>query len=209
MVDDQRSFARSAMTAHWTGRATGEAVGTAGQDWLWSALEDAELIDRPPFGYSVKVTLNGGSASTETCALPPAPESVKAARDFTSAALRAWGMLGLLDDMGLVVSELVTNALHHATPAFPRCGDASDLDPYDPREAYTGSPIRLSLIRRDAEVICAVRDSGPDVPFRKDPHHIAETGRGLLLVESFSRAWGWTPLRDRGKVVWALFTCRG
>lgn len=193
------------MTAHWTGRATGEAVGTAGQDWLWSALEDADLLDRPPYGYPVRLDLNGsGSASTETCALAPAPESVKAAREFTSKALRAWGMIGLLDDMGLVVSELVTNALHHASPARPRFDDVDSL-----REAYPGNPIRLSLIRRDAEVICAVRDSGPDVPFRKDPHYVAETGRGLLLVESFSRAWGWTPLRDHGKVVWALFTCRG
>jgi hypothetical protein len=199
------------MTAHWAGRATGEAVGTVGQDWLWSALEDAELIERPQYAYPVKLTLNGGSASTETCALPPTPESVKVARDFTAAALRAWGMTGLLDDMGLVVSELVTNALHHATPALTKFRDAGDQDLPDARVAnvYVGNPIRLSLIRRDAEVICAVRDSGPDVPFRKDPHHIAETGRGLLLVESFSRAWGWTPLRDHGKVVWALFTCNG
>jgi anti-sigma regulatory factor (Ser/Thr protein kinase) len=179
------------MTAQWAGRATGETVGTAGHDWLWSALEHAEPFDRSRRGYSMKSGLANESAVTETCALPPEPESVKVARDFTRTTLRGWGMPALFSDMGLVVSELVTNALHHATPA------CSYRDP--------NSPIRLSLIRRDIEVICAVRDSGTNVPFRKEPQHVAETGRGLLLVESFSCAWGWTPLRDNGKVVWALF----
>ena len=29
-------------------------------------------------------------------------------------------------------------------------------------------------------------------------------GRGLLLVEAFSRAWGSLPANDRGKVTWAV-----
>lgn len=181
------------MTAQWAGRATGKAVGTAGQDWLWSALEHADLLAGLPCEYSVKLAADNGPATTESCTLPAEPESVKSARDFSITVLDGWGLGDLYDDVGLVVSELVTNALHHATSA----SGVSDA-PY--------GTIRLTLIRREAEVICAVRDSGTDVPFRKDPQHCAETGRGLLLVESFSRAWGWTPLRDSGKVVWALFT---
>jgi anti-sigma regulatory factor (Ser/Thr protein kinase) len=191
MVDDQRSFARSVMTAQWAGRATGERVGAAGQDWLWSALEHADLLDRCPRDHSAALVADAVPATSETCALPPEPESVRIARDFAVTALRGWGLGALDDDVGLVVSELVTNALHHATPPDPKPGRCD--------------PIQLTLIRREDEVICAVRDTGTEIPFRKEPHQIAETGRGLLLVESFSQAWGWTPLRDNGKVVWALF----
>lgn len=179
------------MTAQRVGRTTGEVGGTADQEWLWSALDHAERLGRPPCSSALKLAALNGSAVTEMSSFPAVPASVKAARDFAVTALRAWGLPTLTDEVCLVVSELVTNALHHATP--PR----SRLDP---------EAIRLSLIRRGDEVICAVRDSGADIPFRKDPHHIAETGRGLMLVESFSSAWGWTPLRDSGKVVWALFT---
>jgi anti-sigma regulatory factor (Ser/Thr protein kinase) len=196
MEDDQRSFAGSAMTAHWVGRTTGgTAGGTVGHDWLWSALARAEHVDLPFFGRPMKPGSRINAAATESRSFPAEPESVKAARDFTVTALRDWGMQRLADEMCLVVSELVTNALHHAPPihAVP---DAE-------------GPIRLSLILRGDEIICAVRDCGSDVPFRKDPQHVAETGRGLLLVESFSRAWGWTPLRGSGKVVWALFTQPG
>jgi hypothetical protein len=38
---------------------------------------------------------------------------------------------------------------------------------------------------------------------------VAETGRGLHLVESFSESWGWHPLGAAGKVVWALFMAPG
>lgn len=182
------------MTAQWAGRAVGETVGAAGQDWLWSAFEHAELFDLPPCDYSTKLAAGSGPATAESCALPPEPESVKIARDFAVDSLALWDLKELIDDVGLVVSELVTNALHHATPPRP----------------YRDSihPIRLTLILRGAELICAVRDSGSEVPFRKEPQQIAETGRGLLLVESFSQAWGWTPLHGCGKVVWALFTTR-
>jgi anti-sigma regulatory factor (Ser/Thr protein kinase) len=181
------------MTAHWVGRTTGStAGGTAGQDWLWSALAPAEHVDLPFFGRPMTPGPRLNTATTESRSFPADPGSVKAARDFAVAALRGWGMRELADEVCLVVSELVTNALHHAPPihAVP-----------DPE-----GPIRLSLIRRGDEIICAVRDCGSDVPFRKNPQDVAETGRGLLLVESFSRAWGWTPLRGSGKVVWALFT---
>jgi hypothetical protein len=35
--------------------------------------------------------------------------------------------------------------------------------------------------------------------------YVAESGRGLHLVESFSETWGWHPIGSAGKVVWALF----
>lgn len=123
-----------------------------------------------------------------TCELPAAPESVRAARHFTRTTLVRWDLSTLLDSIELVASELVTNALRYAVPT-----------------ATPGAPIRLSLVRWTSRVVCAVRDPSGVAPVAKDPDYVAETGRGLHLVDSFSENWGWHPLSGAGKVVWALF----
>jgi signal transduction histidine kinase len=120
----------------------------------------------------------------------PEPESVTDARHFTTAALEAWGMGALADDVSLVVTELITNALRHSLP---------------PRPAEPAGPIRLRLIRQVPYVLCAIQDAAEkDLPQRREPDYIAETGRGLHIVESFSRMWGCARFTG-GKVVWALF----
>jgi hypothetical protein len=53
--------------------------------------------------------------------------------------------------------------------------------------------------------VCAVSDPSSTGPVTRDADYIAESGRGLHLVDSFSRSWGWHPLAGAGKVVWALF----
>ncbi|MCL2729487.1 MAG: ATP-binding protein, partial [Actinomycetia bacterium] len=60
-----------------------------------------------------------------------------------------------------------------------------------------------------SRVVCAVRDPSVTAPIAKDPDYVAETGRGLHLVGSFSENWGWHPLSGAGKVVWALFLAPG
>jgi anti-sigma regulatory factor (Ser/Thr protein kinase) len=122
--------------------------------------------------------------------LQPDPESVTDARHFTTATLESWGLDALCDDVALVVSELVTNALRHSLP---------------PRLAEAPGPIRLRLQHETSFVLCGVLDTGSEAPRRREPDFIAETGRGLHIVESFSATWGWTPLEDGGKIVWALF----
>jgi len=57
------------------------------------------------------------SQPSATCGLWPVAESVKTGRDFTRAVLSDWGLMDLADTAGLVVSELVTNALRHGVPA--------------------------------------------------------------------------------------------
>jgi anti-sigma regulatory factor (Ser/Thr protein kinase) len=127
-----------------------------------------------------------------TCELPAALESVREARRFTRSTLQRWDLAALRECTELVASELVTNALRYAVPV-----------------GAPGSPVRLSLVRWTSRVVCAVRDPSTVGPIAKDPDFVAETGRGLHLVESFSEKWGWHPLTGAGKVVWALFLVPG
>lgn len=128
--------------------------------------------------------------------LPPRYEAVREARQFTRGTLDQWHMGERFDDICLVVSELVTNALRHGLS-----GGASPAPDQDP-------PIRLHLMRWTERLVCAVRDPSHDSPVARDSEDFsAESGRGLFLVDSFTDGWGWHPLAGAlsGKVVWALF----
>ncbi|MGW3495373.1 SpoIIE family protein phosphatase [Streptomyces sp. NPDC001020] len=108
------------------------------------------------------------------------PEAVRHARRFTRRTLRAWGVTEEPDTALLVVSELVTNALVH-----------------------TDGRVRLDLTLVDHRLRVAVADSSPRTPVK--PTNIgweATGGRGILLVEAVSAAWGALPVSG-GKQVWA------
>ncbi|MEU4463626.1 ATP-binding protein [Streptomyces sp. NPDC024017] len=131
-----------------------------------------------------------------SCALPARYEAVGEARRFTRRTLDQWDMGDRFDDVCLVVSELVTNALRHGLPANNAC--VSGREP----------PVRLHLMRWTERLVCAVRDPSHDSPVARETDDFsAESGRGLFLVDSFSDSWGWHPLAGalNGKVVWALF----
>ncbi|MEW2510579.1 ATP-binding protein [Streptomyces sp. NPDC046870] len=130
-----------------------------------------------------------------SCALPARLEAVREARRFTRCTLEQWDVGDRFDDICLVVSELVTNALRHAVPAAPRGGEVHPS-------------VRLHLMRWTERLVCAVRDPSHETPAPRDSDDFsAESGRGLFLVDSFADSWGWHPLAGRldGKVVWALF----
>ncbi|MEU8649254.1 ATP-binding protein [Streptomyces sp. NPDC048737] len=132
-----------------------------------------------------------------SCALPARLEAVREARQFTRRTLGRWEVGERSDDICLVVSELVTNALRH--------GMSSDAAPGPSGEQPL---VRLHLLRWTGRLVCAVRDPGLDSPLpREVDDFAAESGRGLFLVDSFTEGWGWQPLSPNlgGKVVWALF----
>ncbi|MBF9070190.1 ATP-binding protein [Streptacidiphilus fuscans] len=163
-----------------------------------------------------------------SCALAPRRESVRTAREFTRLTLNRWELGDLFDDIALVASELVTNALRYGLPAHvpePRSiwgrrgagaspiGDRMDLRAEETAgSGYGGTAenpgnqplIRLSLVRSDPQVVCAVTDPCENGPVPREADWVAESGRGLHLVESFSQSWGWHPVAV-GKVVWAVF----
>jgi len=121
-------------------------------------------------------------------------ESVHAARDFTLATLRRCATPHSSQDIAVVVSELVTNALRHALPG---------LGGTEPRE-----PVRLGLLQHGCWLLCAVGDPGKAAPVPRTPALLAEAGRGLQMVCVLSDQWGYTTPSDEGKVVWAVFSAR-
>ncbi|MEU8521103.1 ATP-binding protein [Streptomyces sp. NBC_01216] len=136
-------------------------------------------------------------SNSASCALPPRYEAVRGARKFTQSTLTTWDLADRFDDVALVVSELVTNALRHAMPSDP------------PQDEGRGTPVRLHLMRWTGRLVCAVRDPSHQGPEAREAEGdcASESGRGLFLVDSFSDSWGWHPLAGalHGKVVWALF----
>ncbi|MFF8990918.1 ATP-binding protein [Streptomyces sp. NPDC014983] len=135
-------------------------------------------------------------SSAASCALPARYEAVREARRFTRDTLEQWGAGERFDDVCLVVSELVTNALRHALPSE-----------YGRPDEHTAS-VRLHLMRWAERLVCAVRDPSHETPVPRDSDDFsAESGRGLFLVDSFADSWGWHPLAGplEGKVVWAMF----
>ncbi|NLT56879.1 MAG: ATP-binding protein [Actinomycetales bacterium] len=113
------------------------------------------------------------------------PESVPRARAHVRSLLRRWGVHDhTVDDAELLVSELVTNSVHHARGPF----------------------ITVRVTYDDSRVRCQVRDNDPTSPDEPHlPEHDQETGRGLYLVQAIATAWG-THLDSDGtvgyKVIW-------
>jgi|HubBroStandDraft_3_1064219.scaffolds.fasta_scaffold17493_3 hypothetical protein len=140
----------------------------------------------------------------------PDARSVGTARDFCLSTMRRWGVTDRQDDVAVVVSELLTNALRHALPqAGPPPGSSHGF-PDGPAGGPGRSrwPVRLGLIQPGQFVLCAVADPSPRPPQPKEPDYLAESGRGLHVIDALSDRWGSTVPTDAGKVVWALFSVR-
>ena len=179
------------MTAHRAASPVKTEVMSVGHEWVLSAGEPTGMRYTSPLRPPVPMLDElAASQPSATCGLWPVAESVKTGRDFTRAVLSDWGLMDLADTAGLVVSELVTNALRHGVPAGP--------------PVTSECPIRLRLLGQAPYVMCMVTDPGTGIPVLREPGPCAETGRGLNVVESGCVRWGWHLLDEGGKVVWAL-----
>jgi anti-sigma regulatory factor (Ser/Thr protein kinase) len=147
-----------------------------------------------PAGHALAAARSGDSQPADqpaaALALGAGLASVGISRSFTRITLRRWGLAGLCDQAELVVSELVTNAIRHGLVSARRT-----IEEY---------PVGLRLLAQDPFVTCMVTDPGGQMPIHDVADPVAESGRGLQVVASCCLRWGWQPLQDGGKVVWAL-----
>ncbi len=109
--------------------------------------------------------------------LPSDPAVVSRSRAAVTAQLAAWGLDDLSFTVELVASELVTNAIRHAT-----------------------GPVQLRLLR-DRALICEVSDGSGTSPRLRRARTEDEGGRGLFLVAQLTERWG-TRYTPEGKIIW-------
>jgi anti-sigma regulatory factor (Ser/Thr protein kinase) len=131
-------------------------------------------------------TVYGDSRGTRVCRvvrLAARLSAVAFARDEVAAAIRAWCVRVDPDVAILLTSELVTNAVTHAS-AHTR-GKAAE-------RGVTGEGVLLVIAADDAGLRVDVHDGSADLPVVSGylAEADAETGRGLLLVTSLSAEWG-------------------
>jgi anti-sigma regulatory factor (Ser/Thr protein kinase) len=110
--------------------------------------------------------------------LPLDPTSASAARRFVTDVLHQWGHQDLSHQLSLLTSELVTNSVLHTSGEL-------ELGMY------------LDVDRLRVEVV----DRSERLPALQAPDPNAPGGRGLLIIEALSRAWG-VEGRGDGKAVW-------
>jgi anti-sigma regulatory factor (Ser/Thr protein kinase) len=112
-------------------------------------------------------------ATSSVIVLPYTASSVGVARRRLIGELTQAGIYeGTACDAGLVVSELISNALRHATP-------------------LPGRTVKVAWNLRQDSVEVAVSDGGgPTMPVAGEPAHSAIGGRGLGIVARLSLRWG-------------------
>ena len=102
--------------------------------------------------------------------LPGRPEAAAGAREFAAKALAGYPAA---DDAVAALNELFVNAVQHSRSGRP------------------DGTVEVRLTVTAASVLAEVVDEGPlgpPPPVPGDP--FAERGRGLVLVEALTRAWG-------------------
>ncbi|MDA2806500.1 ATP-binding protein [Nocardiopsis suaedae] len=130
-----------------------------------------------------------------TVLVPYAPSSVTSARQRLCTELEEGGLdAPRVNDAALVLSELLSNALRHASPLPPPFPPDSVQVAWDVETAASGR-VRLEI---------RVRDGGAStLPRIARPSPSALGGRGLGIVEHLARRWG-TEVDGSVTTVWAV-----
>ncbi|KUO03461.1 SpoIIE family protein phosphatase [Streptomyces caeruleatus] len=143
------------------------------------AVLDALLPARPGDDVALLVarTHTLGADHVAQWDLPSDPAVVSRCRAVVTEQLAAWGLDELAFTTELIASELVTNAIRHAT-----------------------GPVQLRLLR-DRALICEVSDGSGTSPRLRRARSTDEGGRGLFLVAQLTERWG-TRYTPNGKIIW-------
>jgi len=159
----------------------------------------AERLDRTGLSRALPMYAGVGEAVSGAAGPPTlaradwdllsGPVAPGEARTLVADVCAAWGIGRILDRALIVVSELVTNAVVHAT-----------------------GPVHLTALLRPERLHLVVRDRSPVPPRRVVPAvraaggvSLATNGRGLPLLDAVCRSWGHLS-SDAGKAVWAMVT---
>ncbi|MDI3408910.1 ATP-binding protein [Streptomyces cavernicola] len=112
---------------------------------------------------------------------PPAEPQVRRMRQKAAENLRSWGLSTLVDDVSLVVSELVTNAVLHGG----------------------GHPVGFSVKYSAQDLRIEVTDGNPVPAQVRSAELTEENGRGLFLVAALADSFGVSP---DGTMTWCAFS---
>ena len=115
---------------------------------------------------------------TERAELDSHPRSVKQARRFVAARLNGHDPQ-LVEQATLMVSELVTNSIRHAS-----------------------GPVAITLDVTADRLRCDVSDPGPGTPTVRSPAPGENSGRGLRIIAELADEWGLTSNAESGNNVW-------
>jgi anti-sigma regulatory factor (Ser/Thr protein kinase) len=112
-------------------------------------------------------------ATSSALLLPYTASSVGVARRRLIGDLTEAGVYeGTACDAGLVISELISNALRHATP-------------------LPGQTVKVAWhLRQDSVEVCVSDGGGQTMPMVNQPSNWSVGGRGLGIVDRLSLRWG-------------------
>lgn len=151
--------------------------------------------------------------------LPAATTSPTSARSFVRDLCEEWGLPDLADDLALLASELVTNAVVHAgspwivTLSVVNGAIELTVEDCDSR-APEPRPARHDLIQDlDAAATLTAQTDAVDADPRHHTLFVGDAGsvmagRGLLIIDTLSLEWG-TLQRAVGKAVWVRLPAPG
>jgi serine phosphatase RsbU (regulator of sigma subunit)/PAS domain-containing protein/anti-sigma regulatory factor (Ser/Thr protein kinase) len=159
------------------------ALATGGPDrtpdQTCAAVLEAMLPPRPSDDIALLVARTRLLAPDRIAAwdVDSRPEAVSPVRNACTRQLEAWGLDKIAFSTGLILSELITNAVRYGT-----------------------QPIRVRLLH-DRILTCEVSDGSSTSPHLRRAATTDEGGRGLFLVAQYAEHWG-TRYTPRGKVIW-------
>ncbi|MCU1483639.1 MAG: domain S-box protein [Actinomycetia bacterium] len=156
----------------FTAPVLAERIETASRAFVEDAPRDDLAI------VVVRAPERGATATTAGADLPADVGAPTFGRRFVVAALAALGLDQHAEIAALLASELVTNALVHAT-----------------------GPFRISVEPLDGAVRIVVTDGSEQEPVVQAPDTERPGGRGVYLVDALASRWGVQRMTG-GKAVW-------
>ncbi|MDQ1602045.1 MAG: hypothetical protein QOD68_3519 [Actinomycetota bacterium] len=123
------------------------------------------------------------SISSSTSTVVRRRDAALLARRYARAQCAGHTPPTLVEDVELVVSELVTNAMRHGR-----------------------GQITMHLEVAPDRVVVGVQDQGAGHPSPREPDATGVNGRGLALVAILATEWGVRLAPAGGKVVWCVLT---